>query len=559
MKSKKLIALLAALALSFLPITSANASPKLSDYENVYVIQKTDGEIKNVISVDWLRVQGEGNFEVVDPVQNAQSPEILIGDATITKSDSGLTIKGTSDGLADIFYRSNVNKDLPFKVKLNILVNGKSASLSNLNEATGTVTIGVDFTNYYKQNNIYLPWLVNMSLTLDGPSVKDVTVSSGNVSYVGSKAMATLMLQVLNDKGTATISYVAIKKNNPTISLSVVPTLMSVELPNMSNLKDMATALNAMAKGIDGYSQALTKMSSAIQTNVDLSSLENVTVLLDAYRQILGQMYQALDPTQIAMLPKAVDGIKTLKQPLEQTASAISGLETLVNAYMGLASQSLAINQQVTNALSLQPQLQGKDQILQLMGQQQLLLQAMTKGATLPSGFVPPMSTLQTSLQQLNLGITQMAQAIDQTASQMNTLNSLSSGLLTMRNTLGVVVNGGTLQGKTLPAMADVSSQLKTGIATMQKQLSTGMLDLKTALTTLVKGGTLNGQTIPPMNELSNGLRQMSQGANQAYESFYSQTQNLEKAKTLADNYKTFSGLPSGADGKVMFVIKVED
>jgi len=41
--------------------------------------------------------------------------------------------------------------------------------------------------NYYKQQDTYLPWLVNVSFTLDGPSVKDVTVSSGNVSYVGQK------------------------------------------------------------------------------------------------------------------------------------------------------------------------------------------------------------------------------------------------------------------------------------------------------------------------------------------------------------------------------------
>jgi len=36
--------------------------------------------------------------------------------------------------------------------------------------------------------------------TLDGPSVKDVTVSSGNVNYVGSKAMATLMMQAVGEK-----------------------------------------------------------------------------------------------------------------------------------------------------------------------------------------------------------------------------------------------------------------------------------------------------------------------------------------------------------------------
>jgi len=53
------------------------------------------------------------------------------------------------------------------------------------------------------------------------------------------------------------------------------------------------------------------------------------------------------------------------------------------------------------------------------------------------------------------------------------------------------------------------------------------MLDLKTALNTLVKGGTINGQTIPPMSELSKGLREISKGANQAYETFSSQSQKL--------------------------------
>jgi len=103
-----------------------------------------------------------------------------------------------------------------------------------------------------------------------------------------------------------------------------------------------------------------------------------------------------------------------------------------------------------------------------------------------------------------------MAQALQQTASQMGMLKDLSNGLLAMRNTLGIMVNGGTVQGKQLPPIAQVSSQLKTGISTMQRELSQGMLDLKTALNTLVKGGTINGQTIPPMSELSKGLREIS-------------------------------------------------
>jgi len=76
----------------------------------------------------------------------------------------------------------------------------------------------------------------------------------------------------------------------------------------MSNLKDMAKALDGIAKGIDGYSEALTKMANSIKTDMDLSSLENVTLLLDAYGQILSQMYQQLNPEQIAMLPKAAEG-----------------------------------------------------------------------------------------------------------------------------------------------------------------------------------------------------------------------------------------------------------
>ena len=558
MKSKKLVALAAILALAFLPL-NANAAPTVSDYENVYVIQNSAGEVKKVISVDWLRVEGEGPFSILDPVEGAQSPQILIGDATITQSDMGLTIKGDSSGVADVFYRTDLQKELPFSLKLNVLLNGEEATLNDLDEATGKVEIGVEFMNYYKQQDTYLPWLVNVSLTLDGPSVKDVTVSSGNVSYVGSKAMATLMMQALGERTTATISYEAMKKSSPSLSISVVPTLMAIELPDMSNLKDMAKALDGIAKGIDGYSEALTKMANSIKTDMDLSSLENVTLLLDAYGQILSQMYQQLNPEQIAMLPKAAEGLSTLQQPLQQTASALDQLGSLVDAYMELASQSLAINQQVTNALAMQPQLQGKEQLLQLMGQQQMLLQAMTQGATLPVGFVPPLFTLKQSIAQLSQGSLQMAQALQQTASQMAMLKDLSNGLLAMRNTLGVMVNGGALQGKTLPPITQVSSELKAGISTMQKELSQGMLDLKSALTTLVKGGTISGQTIPPMSELSKGLRQISKGASEAYETFSSQSQDLEKAKELAETYNSFSGLPTGAAGKVMFIIKIED
>jgi len=327
----------------------------------------------------------------------------------------------------------------------------------------------------------------------------------------------------------------------------------------MSNLKEMTKALDGMAKGIDGYSEALTKMANSIRTDMDLSSLENVAVLLDAYGQILNQMYQQLNPQQIAMLSKATEGLSSLQKPLQQTASALEQLGSLVDTYMELASQSLAINQQVSNALATQPQLQGKEQLLKLIDQQQLLLQAMTQGATLPTGFIPPLSTLKQSLTQLSQGSLQMARTVQQTASQMAMLKDLSNGLLAMRNTLGIMVNGGTLQGKKLPPIAEVSNQLRTGISTMQKELSKGMLDLKTALTTLVKGGIINGQTLPPMSELSKGLRQISNGVSQTFQAFSSQSPDLKKAKELADSYKSFNGLPTGAAGKVMFIIKIED
>ncbi len=558
MKSKKLIALTAIVALAFLPL-NANAAPTVSDYENVYVIQDSAGGIKKIISVDWLRVEGKSPFTILDPIKGAQAAEVLIGDASITQSDTGLTIQGQSNGVADVFYRTDLQKDLPFSLKLNVLINGKAAKLSDLEQATGSVEIGVEFTNYYKEQNTYLPWLVNVSLTMDGRSVKNVTVSSGNVSYVGSKAMATLMMQALGERTTATISYETINRTNPSLSISVVPTLMAVELPDMSNLKEMTKALDGMAKGIDGYSEALTKMANSIRTDMDLSSLENVAVLLDAYGQILNQMYQQLNPQQIAMLSKATEGLSSLQKPLQQTASALEQLGSLVDTYMELASQSLAINQQVSNALATQPQLQGKEQLLKLIDQQQLLLQAMTQGATLPTGFIPPLSTLKQSLTQLSQGSLQMARTVQQTASQMAMLKDLSNGLLAMRNTLGIMVNGGTLQGKKLPPIAEVSNQLRTGISTMQKELSKGMLDLKTALTTLVKGGIINGQTLPPMSELSKGLRQISNGVSQTFQAFSSQSPDLKKAKELADSYKSFNGLPTGAAGKVMFIIKIED
>jgi len=46
---------------------NANAAPTVSDYENVYVIQNSEGEVKKVIAVDWLRVEGEGPFSILDP------------------------------------------------------------------------------------------------------------------------------------------------------------------------------------------------------------------------------------------------------------------------------------------------------------------------------------------------------------------------------------------------------------------------------------------------------------------------------------------------------------
>jgi len=47
----------------------------------------------------------------------------------------GLTIKGNSSGVADVFYRTDLQKELPFSLKLNVLLNGEEATLNDLDES----------------------------------------------------------------------------------------------------------------------------------------------------------------------------------------------------------------------------------------------------------------------------------------------------------------------------------------------------------------------------------------------------------------------------------------
>ncbi|NPV88151.1 hypothetical protein HPY42_01310 [Coprothermobacteraceae bacterium] len=557
MKTRKRIAclLLASLVLVPLPV---KAGQTISDYENVYVIQKSSGEVKKVISVDWIRVEGEGDYTIIDPVTAGSSPQLLLGDAAITKIDNGVEIRGRSYGLADVFYRQEVNKAPPFVLRLDIYNKGSKVQWEDLAESTGTIDIVVTFENQYKDGDLYMPWLVNMNLSLDGRSVRDLAVQNGRVMQLGSKLSALLTLQCIDESVTASISYVAVLKTEPNLSISVMPVLMTPTVPNLAELGKLSDGLAAAAKGIDGYALAITKIAQSVTTSFTTGAMDNVSLLLDMYSHILSSIYAQIDQNQVNALKSVPETLRSLSTPLRQTASAAEQMALLVDAYMQAASQALALNKQIGAVLS-QEELKNRLVVNELLHQQELLLNTLTYGATLPTGNIPSLATLKASLLTLKDNSTQLARALDDAANMLAPVDTLATGLVSIKDTIGVLIHGGTVNGQTIPAMHEVSNSVSESAKRTASQLSRSMSELKNALQTLVSGGNLYGQKVPPMGELSHALRTMSAQTKQAYDESQARTSSLNRARELAEHYKSFSGIPAGAKGQVMFVVKIED
>lgn len=276
--------------------------------ETVYVIAGEDGSVKKIIVSDWLK-NVTGSTELTDAT-GLDNIEEVKGDADHVYTMNGDNSRVWDAEGNDIYYRGNIEKELPVTVKISYRLDGNDISAEELKGRSGELTIRYEYENTQyeiktingNEEKVYVPFVMLTGMMLDNDTFTDVEVSNGKLindgdrTFVIGAALPGLRENLgLEDGKMAEISDgFEIRAHVNDYEPAMVVSVATNELFNKINTEklDLADGLgdsmneltNAVAQLIDGSSQLYDGLDTLLEKSGELAN--GIDALAEGSRQL---------------------------------------------------------------------------------------------------------------------------------------------------------------------------------------------------------------------------------------------------------------------------------
>lgn len=273
---KKFILLIICLMLLFLPTFSINSQIKVYDTENIYVLCDGYGKVLDKILVDWIRVKGEGVYEIKDPYKNLEDIRKIYGDGEVEVKDGFVLIKGESKDFQDTYYRGNYKGETPFNIEVKYYLDGVEKTLNEIKGKSGSLKILVTGESKYKIDGEIVPLLLVLTTSFDSTKIKDLKLSGDTKPQVFGKKYQISLMTILDPKGEVYLEYSQNNLEVPEIMISVSPNYISFDLPDLSFLGEFSQGINNIKKLVEFQKIYVEEIKNNLSktTSFDFSQLE---------------------------------------------------------------------------------------------------------------------------------------------------------------------------------------------------------------------------------------------------------------------------------------------
>lgn len=290
--------------------SNANAGEKPQKNETVYVLAGADGSVKKIIVSDWIKnVLGDGKLNDASDLSGIEN----------VKGDEGYTMGGGNTKVwdaegNDIYYRGNIDRELPVSVKISYTLDGKPVSADEIAGKSGNVTIRFDYTNNQyktvtidgKEETIYVPFAMLTGMLLDNDVFTDITVTGG---------------RLVNDGDRTAVVGVAFPGLRENLGL----TEEQLPLPSCVEIRAKAKDFRLATTVSVATNEPFSKIDTGVFEDAAATVEEKLTALSGAMTQLLNGS------------SRLYDGVSTL---LEQSGALISGIGQLADGLKQLNGNS---------------------------------------------------------------------------------------------------------------------------------------------------------------------------------------------------------------------------
>ncbi len=290
--------------------STANAVEKPQKNETVYVLAGADGSVKKIIVSDWIKnVLGDGKLNDASDLSGIEN----------VKGDEGYTMGGGNTKVwdaegNDIYYRGNIDRELPVSVKISYTLDGKPVSADEIAGKSGSVTVRFDYTNNQyktvtidgKEETICVPFAMLTGMLLDNDVFTDITVTGG---------------RLVNDGDRTAVVGVAFPGLRENLGL----TEKQLPLPSYVEIRAKAKDFRLATTVSVATNEPFSKIDTGVFEDAAATVEEKLTALSGAMTQLLNGS------------SRLYDGVSTL---LEQSGALISGIGQLADGLKQLNGNS---------------------------------------------------------------------------------------------------------------------------------------------------------------------------------------------------------------------------
>lgn len=579
--------------------TAADLTDKLSKDETVYVIAGADGSVEKIIVSDWIK--NSLKSASINDKSELKNAENVKGNEKYTMSSDNMRVWDAQG--SDIYYKGDIDKELPVKLSVSYKLDGKTVDPKTLAGKSGKVTVRYEYTNNQyetvdidgKQEKIYVPFAMLTGMMLDNDVFTNISVTNGKIINDGDRTVvAGIAFPGLQ-------SNLAISKDKLDIP-DYVEITADVKKFEMSNTVTIATNNifneidTSKINSVSDLEGQLDKVTSSMKQLTDGSSAlyGGLTTLLNKSSELISGINKLSDGAK-QLQAGASELDSGLNQLTENNASLNAGAEQvfttlLDSAYSTVTSKGITIESlTIANYKTVLANIVANPtdtQKAELIGIADATLNAKLAQLNVPDSFYDAAKYMLYEQFAANPQITQ-EQAIAAVAANMQDPQKVGKAAVEAAKPEGQLA----IKGLCLTlAKAAVKPEIDTAIAKLDSynefykgigdytdgvtaaaaganalkagidELANGILTLKNGTPTLVNGIT----------ELKNGAGKLNDGLNQFNEQGIKKITDLAngdlrtlvvRAKATVDvskNYKSFSGISDDMDGSVKFIYKTD-
>ncbi|MGC8971145.1 MAG: hypothetical protein ACP5K2_02945 [bacterium] len=331
----------------------------VSDDESIYIIANSKGSIKKTIVVDWLRIEGKGNYTIYDSASSLRNVKKLLGDGTITVSSDRVKIEGRVNGISDIYYRGETDKKPPVSLSINYYLNKKMVQYKDAKDKGGTLRVEFILKNAslnrvkIKDNieDIYTPFTVIITANFPASKIRDIKVSNGGtVTSAGSNITVNIMgMPQPEFKGWIEISMDKI--NLDSLQILIIPSSPTIA-GILSSLKEYMGGIEQIDQILKFQQDLLKQMAREIGDTINNKNPEESLDNIDKIKDRIDTQMKTLDNLE-KNLDKLIKRNKKMLELAKEKGSNENLLSLLEEEKRDLDSMKLSIKSLKDSSLEM--------------------------------------------------------------------------------------------------------------------------------------------------------------------------------------------------------------